>query len=159
MTTTVFEDPQDRRLALRAEGVLAQFNRAGVLDAADVHAASRLGSIIEEDDESVLLAAALAVRATREGAVCVDLAAVADGSRDVLPEASELTWPEPEGWIQQIAGSVLVRDQALRLEGSPLCQDRHWLAERPICDAVVARVRRHRPWLDHARLPPGLDRV
>src|SRR5689334_24961270 len=94
--TTVFEDPQDRRLALRAEGVLAQFNRAGVLDAADVHAASRLGSIIEEDDESVLLVAALAVRAAREGAVCVDLAAVGDGAGGVLPEAPGLTWPGPE---------------------------------------------------------------
>ena len=38
-----FADPCDARLALRAPGLLAPFNAAGVLNAADVHVALRFG--------------------------------------------------------------------------------------------------------------------
>ena len=65
----------DRRLALGATGLLRTFNEAGVLAAADVHVASRLGALLGESDEQVLLAAAVAVRAVRQGSVCVDLGA------------------------------------------------------------------------------------
>ena len=47
-----------------AAGLLREFNEAGVLIAADVHVALRLGRLAgEPTDEAVLLAAALAVRA------------------------------------------------------------------------------------------------
>ena len=52
------------------------FNRAGVLEPADVHVALRLGALAGTDDEWVLLGAALAVRCPRMGHVCVDLATV-----------------------------------------------------------------------------------
>ena len=52
----------DAALALRAGGLLASFNRAGILTAADVHVARRLGAIGGETDEAVLLAVALVVR-------------------------------------------------------------------------------------------------
>ena len=45
----VAPDPADARLALRASGVLAEFNRAGVLTAADVHVAMRLGALAGVD--------------------------------------------------------------------------------------------------------------
>ncbi|GAB2672377.1 exodeoxyribonuclease V subunit alpha [Thalassiella azotivora] len=61
----------DARTAVRARGLLAELNRAGALTAADVHVATRLGRLGGEDDEVVLLAAALAVRALRHGSVCV----------------------------------------------------------------------------------------
>ncbi len=41
--TTIARDPHDRRLALRATGLLRTFNEADVLTAADVHVATRLG--------------------------------------------------------------------------------------------------------------------
>ena len=66
--------PVDARLAVRSRGLLAQFNAAGMLDAADVHVAARLGRLTRESDERVLLAVALAVRAVRAGSVCVELA-------------------------------------------------------------------------------------
>ena len=74
--TELFEptDAADRRLALGATGVLRDFNEAGVLTAADVHVAPRVGRLAGEADEPVLLAAALATRAVRHGSVCVDLA-------------------------------------------------------------------------------------
>ena len=64
----------DVQLVRRATGLLADFNAAGVLAAADVHVATRLGRLGGESDDRVLLAAALAVRALRGGSVCLDLA-------------------------------------------------------------------------------------
>ena len=58
----------------RPTGLLRAFNAAGVLAAADVHVAQRLGRLGGEPDEPVLLALALAVRGVRHGSVCVDLA-------------------------------------------------------------------------------------
>ena len=55
----------DVQLVRRATGLLAAFNEAGVLAAADVHVATRLGRLGGESDDRVLLAAALAVRALR----------------------------------------------------------------------------------------------
>ncbi len=84
--------------AVRATGLLADFNAAGVLNAGEVHLATRLGALFDEHDESVLLACALAARAPRLGHVCVDLAAVArTASVDVdapLP-MGDLPWPDP----------------------------------------------------------------
>ena len=68
----MIEDRFDRRLALRAPGLLATFNQADVLTAADVHVAARLGVMTGESDERVLLATALAVRAVRQGSTCLD---------------------------------------------------------------------------------------
>ena len=64
----------DVQLVRRATGLLAAFNEAGVLAAADVHVATRLARLGGESDDRVLLAAALAVRALRGGSVCLDLA-------------------------------------------------------------------------------------
>ena len=54
-------------------GLLRDFNAAGVLRAADVHVAQRLGALGGETDEGVLLAVALVVRSTRHGSVVLDL--------------------------------------------------------------------------------------
>ena len=72
--TELFEpsDATDRRLALGATGMLRAFNEAGVLTAADVHVATRVGRLAGEADERVLLATALATRAVRHGSVGVD---------------------------------------------------------------------------------------
>ena len=45
---------------------LGSFDDAGVLAAADVHVARRLGALAGETDERVLLAVALVVRGTRQ---------------------------------------------------------------------------------------------
>ena len=78
MTTTIFEPvgEHDWRLVAGAEGLLGELNAAGVLESSDVHVALRLGDLAGEDDERVLAAVALAVRAVRHGSVCVDLATV-----------------------------------------------------------------------------------
>src|ERR671930_1178124 len=62
-------DPFDVRRVPRATGLLREFNDAGVLVASDVHVALRLAALAGENDNAVLLAAALAVRAPRIGHV------------------------------------------------------------------------------------------
>ncbi|MEZ5096428.1 MAG: hypothetical protein R2731_10090 [Nocardioides sp.] len=52
------EDGCDRRLALGATGLLAAWNAAGVLEAGDVHVATRVGELVGEADEAVRLAVA-----------------------------------------------------------------------------------------------------
>ena len=101
-------DGHDRRFALRAQGLLAQFNRADVLTAADVHVATRLGTMLEESDEEVLLATALAVRAVRQGSTCLDLATVAERPLEDDPDTAELPWPDPAPWQAKVAASPVV---------------------------------------------------
>ena len=97
-------DRHDRRLALGATGLLREFNDAEVLSAADVHVATRFGAILEESRETVLLAAALAVRAVRTARSASTSTTIADLALDVTPEEAEqaparLPWPEPAAWL------------------------------------------------------------
>lgn len=135
----------DRRVARRAAPLLATFNRAGVIESADVHVATRLCALGEDGDAVVGLAVALAVRAARSGAVCVDLADVAN-----LPveTAADLPWPEPSAWVAAVAASALTRLGVLRLEESLLYLDRHHREERQVCDDLFARLRRQPPEVD-----------
>ena len=121
----MIDDRHDRRLALRAPGLLALFNQADVLSAADVHVAARLGAMTEETDEQVLLATALAVRAVRQGSTCLDLTTVADVPLEDETDAQEvLPWPEPEAWQAAVAASPLVRLEVLRFDNALLYLDR-----------------------------------
>jgi exodeoxyribonuclease V alpha subunit len=118
-------------LALRAAGLLGEFNRAGILSAADVHVAQRLGAIAGETSDAVLLAVALVVRSTRHGSVVLDLAtAEATTSPDVDEDDDgvsvvdvPLNWPVD--WVAQCAASPLVGEslgRSLRMGamGAPL---------------------------------------
>ena len=124
-------DATDARLALRATGLLADFNTAGVLTSADVHVAAALGRLGDEDDERVLLAVALAVRAVRAGSVCVDLATVAD------PE--DLPWPDPVGWAAAVAASPLVEAGLVRWDNDLLYLDRYHEQESQVVTDLLSR--------------------
>ena len=122
----------EARLALRATGLLREFNDAGVLAPADVHVAQRLIALAGETDESVALAVALAVRAPRLGHVYVDLAKIhktATVDTDEPVDLAALTWPEPDAWLERVAASPLLAGP-LHLEGGALYLDRYWRAER-----------------------------
>ena len=98
-------------IVIGADGLLAVFNDAGILAPLDVLAASTLGRMRSENDQDVLLAAALAVRGTRFGHVCIRLAAqqhavFVDGLEAVTTDA--LPWPSPKTWESAVAGSPLV---------------------------------------------------
>jgi len=157
--TPELDDVHDLRLAQSADGLLRTFNEAGVLDAADVHVARTLTSLVDDDAPLVALAVAFVVRAVRGGSVCVDLAAVA------APDLGlELPWPEPDEWYAAVAASPLVSGAApvLRLlehaDARLLYLDRYWREEEQVHADLVGRpASASAP--DEAWLGPALDRV
>jgi exodeoxyribonuclease V alpha subunit len=169
MTTQVEPlSPYDRRLARAATGLLRTFNEADVLHAADVHVASVLAGKVGDTDETVLLAAALAVRAVRGGSVCVDLRTIADLPLDLADTESgtaqalepvDLPWPEPEDWLAAVQRSALVAEQVLRLEGSLLYLDRYWREEGQVVADLRARLGQAPPEVDEPALDAGVLRV
>lgn len=126
-----------------ARGALAAFNEAGVLEAADVHVARRLGRLGGESSEAVLLAAALVVRAVRSGSVCVEL----DRLREVSVEDVDVTaLPWPDDVVAALRASALVAGPGLtplRLidtDGGPLLYlDRYYRQERTVAEILDAR--------------------
>ena len=155
-------DPYDVGLATRAGGVRCRtFNEAGVLRAADVHVARRLGALTGTDDDAVLLAAALAVRCPRLGHVCVDLTTIASTASTETEEQVDLhalPWPGAEEWLDRLRISPLVgEDRPLRLEGARLYLDRYWSAECRVAADLLARADRQVDGVDPAVLRRGLD--
>ncbi|MFI5776411.1 exodeoxyribonuclease V subunit alpha [Nocardia sp. NPDC051570] len=166
------------QLAQRATGLLRTFNAAGILSAADVHVALRLGRLGREDREPVLFAAALAVRAVRSGSVCLELPRMHDigvdgeGFDAEDPDAIDpatLPWPEVEAVLTALRTSPLVQGspagplRPLRLVepdgGSPLLYlDRYFRQEQTIREALTARAGTH-PLVDPETVRQHLDRL
>lgn len=155
-------------LALRATGLLREFNEAGVLSAADVHVAQRVAGLGGESDEAVLLALALTVRSTRHGSVVLDLAtAEASTSVDIDADRAEaegaatpsdvpLAWPQD--WVARCAASPLVGGP-LRLHGSRMWLSRYWDQESLVADELLTRCDTAPDDLDVDVLQNGLDRL
>ncbi|MDN5894129.1 MAG: exodeoxyribonuclease V subunit alpha [Nocardioides sp.] len=154
--TELFEPtgPHDRRLALRAEGLLAAFNEAGVLTAADVHVARRLGALGGETDERVLFAVALTTRAVRHGSVCLDLAHAAS-----LAPGAGLAWPEPADWVAALEASPLLAAEVIRWEFGLLYLDRYRGQEVQVVADLALRAAQPPPALDRSVLDATLDRL
>ena len=154
--TELFEvlDPSDARIARGATGLLATFNAAGLLTAADVHAASRICSLAGERSDAVALAVAVTVRAVRHGSVCVDLAELA-ASEGV----QELPWPAAGPWQEAIAASPLTTTGVLRREGGLLYLDRFWREEGQVRDDLLARLTAPAPGVDEAALAASAARL
>ncbi len=136
-------DPFDVRRARGAVSVLGEFNAAGILAAADVHVGRRLAGLGGERDATVILAAALAVRAPRLGHVHVDLGTIRETAAvdaDEPVDLPALPWPSPDAWIERVASSSLVavgeeehgQDRPLRLLAPWLYLDRYWREERQV---------------------------
>jgi len=155
-------------------GLLGELVASGALTSADVHVARRLGAIGGDDDERVLLAAALAVRALRHGSVCValdDVAAevvaeadadTADGS--VRAPAGALPWPDPAAWHAAVRRSPLVADgpggpadRPLRWVDGRIYLDRYWRDEQTV-RSLHDRLARKAAF-DEAALTAAIDRL
>jgi len=113
-------------LDLDPDGLLGQFNRAGILAAADVHVARALGRLGGDDNQRVALAVAFAVRAPRVGHVLADLASVqatvvADDyqaeAEDVDVDIAALPWPRLDTWLEEVAASPLVANGGVTAGG------------------------------------------
>src|SRR5664280_1683793 len=164
MTAGQLADPFDVRYAARATGLLAEFNRTGVLSSADVHVATALGRLGGESDEQVVLAVALAVRAVRYGSVCVDLGQVRTTAAADTEESVDLDllpWPVPERWYAACAASPLVAggvngapDRPVRLVDELLYLDRYWRQERLVRAELDLRAGCRPTAVDSGRLRP-----
>ena len=162
-------DPHDVQRVSRASGLLRDFNAIGVVAAADVHVASRLGELTGEADERVLLATALTVRALRAGSVCLDVPSARDTTavEDVAPaELAALAWPDPASWVAAVAASPLVAlgvdgdtTRPLRLVGNTLYLDRYWRQEQRIATVLDDAALRPPPAVDLTRLRSATARL
>jgi exodeoxyribonuclease V alpha subunit len=156
-------DPFDARRVLRAPELLGAFNAAGLLAPSDVHVARRLAELAGEADETVMLAAALAVRGPRLGHVYVDLETIRDTATVDTEEPVDLAalpWPAPADWLPRVADSALVgEDRPLQLEGSALYLDRYWREERQIAADLLALSGRPPGDIREAVLADGLARL
>ncbi|MGC9221678.1 MAG: exodeoxyribonuclease V subunit alpha [Solirubrobacteraceae bacterium] len=121
--------------ALGAGEPLTVLNRAGALDAADIHVAVTLTKLMHITDPAVQQAAALTVAATRAGNSFIDLAATA--------QALELgrEWPQRVAACRKLTPEQPDARTPLRLEGTRLYLDRYWRAERRLAAALRTRNR------------------
>ncbi|WP_407937064.1 exodeoxyribonuclease V subunit alpha [Kineosporia babensis] len=151
---------------MKASGLLAEFNRAGFLTAADVHVATRVGVLGKEVDEAVLLALALTVRSVRHGSVVLDLATAAetispddeDEGEEAPEPAQPLNWPEPGEWARRCAASALIGGP-LRMTGSQLWLARYWEQEQTVAAELLLRAAERPDDLDENVLRAGLQRL
>jgi exodeoxyribonuclease V alpha subunit len=156
-------DRYDASVAASAAGSLRAFNRAGILDSADVHIAHRLAQlagVAGVAGEAVALGVAFAARAPRLGHVCVDLRTIRQtASRDIdlATDLDALPWPDPEAWLDALSQSPLVgQGSPLWLSGSNLYLNRLWLDERLVATELLARAERAVADIDLALLRDGL---
>jgi len=146
-------DPYDVHIVSGATGLLREYNRGGVLTAADVHVASRLSDLAGEADEQVRLAVALTVRGIREGSVCLDLAEV----HRVNPA---MDWPTPASWAEKVQASPLVGPgRPLRWDLELLYLDRYWRQEDQVRADLLDRESQLPPLVDAEVLRRSLDRL
>ncbi|MEU2037448.1 exodeoxyribonuclease V subunit alpha [Nocardia niwae] len=166
------------QVAQRGTGLLRTFNEAGVLSAADVHVAVRLGRLGRESSEAVLFAAALAVRAVRSGSVCLELHRIreigvdADETWDAGVDPATLPWPDIQAVVDALRVSPLVRGgpagplRPLRLvesqgpddSGPLLYLDRYYRQEQTIRRVLTERSAHH-PAVDPGIVRRELDRL
>jgi exodeoxyribonuclease V alpha subunit len=140
---------ESRSAVVAADGLLAAFNDAGVLTPVDVLAAQTIARLLGETDQQAVLAAALTIRGTRFGHVCMEVAAlreavVVDGQEPEVVDA--LPWPDPDVWPAAIAGSVLVGDgtgdEPLALIDGRLYLERYLRYEEQVAGLITERLRR-----------------
>ncbi|MFI8568148.1 exodeoxyribonuclease V subunit alpha [Rhodococcus sp. NPDC078407] len=141
--------------ALRGDGLLRTFNDAGVLTAADVHVALRLGALAGESSQQVLLAAALTVRAVRSGSVCLDLRRLRDVTVDEDSEVDPAALPWPD--LTEVLGALRVSPLVVGSSNGPLTPlklvdtddgellylDRYHLQESLVRDTLEQRSQSH----------------
>ncbi len=151
---------------ISAGGVLAEFNRAGVLGQADLQIAQTTARLIGATSPTIVLAMALAVRQLRAGSACVDLTTIAADTvaeltdpglddEQLHPEVSSLPWPDPTTWITELAGSGQIADATtganvhpFRLSGNLLYLERWWSHEQAVATALASRAGAEPPAVD-----------
>ncbi|MBW2261263.1 MAG: exodeoxyribonuclease V subunit alpha [Deltaproteobacteria bacterium] len=139
---------------------------AGALTPLDLHFARTVGRLGGDDDDLVLLGAAVASRRTGRGHVCVDLPGIAredivDDDGNVL---ESLRWPPLARWMDALRASPVVGSPD---EGCPLVLDegrrlylrRYWEYQERLASMIRQRVDWSDASLDEGLLEDGLSRL
>jgi exodeoxyribonuclease V alpha subunit len=162
----------------RAIHTLTGLHAHGVLTDVDVLLARALGRLSGEQDDSVLLAVALASRQVREGDVCLDVHALCSGALSIEAEdhdaggsvsgQDEAAWPPQRTWLAALSRSPLVQPSAAEPGGAltPLVLDaagrlylrRYYDHELRVAELLLERASAPPPALDEALLARSLDR-
>lgn len=132
-----------------ATGVLAEWNEAGVLAAADVHITDRLVAMCAEPvSETARLGAALAVRAVRLGSTCLALDRLGELIDETVPD---LTAPSSDAVLDALLESPLVagseagplRPLVVRrsVDGPLVYLQKYFRQEQTIRDTLARRAR------------------
>lgn len=178
----------DAQQVLGATGLLGEFNRAGVLAAADVHVARRVAELAgaPHTDPVTDLASfgiALAVRAARTGSTCVELDRLPELAAEATGDdaaggkvdgaekdgvAAALPWPTPDELRAALLASALVAGSGngplrpLALVDSsdgPLLYLRKYFEQEQSIRRILDDRAARRPEVDAARLASALDEV
>ncbi len=171
VTTRIHAAAAAPQLVVGASGLVAAFNDAGSLSPLDVHSSTVISRLWGETHPQVILAAALAVRGTRFGHVCIRLG----HQREVMavegqpPEVLEsLPWPDPDEWTSAVSASSMVGDgsgeEPLVLAEDRLYLERYFRHEERIAGLIRSRIAASRTELDpkieavlRDLLPPTFD--
>ncbi|WP_435201098.1 exodeoxyribonuclease V subunit alpha [Janibacter sp. GS2] len=168
MSTREQEDRYDRRLALSADGDLAVLNAAGVIEAADVHVATRLTELVDESDDVVRVTLALVVRAAREGSTSLDPEharelVAGESADDAGDDAGEVApfvdLPPTRTWLDQVRASALGAAGVLHVEHDLIYLDRYHREEVQVAADLARRAGAAPPPVEDAVLEAGLARV
>ena len=152
---------------------LKPFVAAGVFEPIDIHAAGSLARLITGLEPEIILGAALAMRAVREGHVCV-LVDDAYADIDLSDNAKKLPWPTPEKWRSVLTASPAVRvvepsetvvvapGEALVplvFDGVRIYLDRYYDYELKLADFLLDRSGSERINVDESEIEKTLDEI
>lgn len=147
-------------VAAAPNAALAPLVADGLLHAADVQVTQRLCALAGEDRPAVLRAVGLAVRAPREGSVCVDVRRLGEELADLpgMPAAGDMN-----ALLASCGDLVAVGPDAprrpLRLVDDRLYLERYWADEAQVAHDLrrrAADIRADRAW-SVPPPPPGVD--
>lgn len=146
--------------------LVALLHHHGVLDDADVQVAGALARLTGEGRDEVLDAVALAVRAPRQGHVCLDLRRLHEVG--IAPEGEarlEVDLPPLEGWLEALRTSPAVREPGegrvspLVLDRHRLYLDRYWRYEQRLLDGLQRLLLREPAGHDSSAVADALERL
>lgn len=152
---------------LGGAGILARWNAAGVLAAADVHVTDRLTRMCGEPlSDLALLGTALAVRAVRLGSTCLALDRI--GDIPGLPDQPDLVPPAPAEMLSELRRCPLVVGTGagplrplmlMSSDDGPLLYLQKYFRQEETIRTVLAARAATSPQVDPDRLRSAIDTV
>jgi exodeoxyribonuclease V alpha subunit len=143
--------------------VIAALREAHLLSMLDEQVARGLARLVAEERSEVVLAAAIASRATRQGHVCLDLSRASSFAADEAGKA-HAEMPAAKEWSDALRSSKLVGspDDAgtpLVLSGERLYLRRYFSYEKRLAESLKRRIEYIETDVDGPLLKAGLERL